>query len=417
MSWFRIICGLVCLALSLVFLVANTAILGRFGWRSGTDEFESIVNTAVAGSVPLALAMMPFFLMVTWTPGHFAQVRGKAKWRRGRPNPMVLVGFALYMVFVSFNFMGAIGSIALQKHEYVDKREGSIDDTKRMRESRARKVAELSRIKADRPAAAIAADIDGARIHRFWVATSECTDATSKSHSKFCGSVAGWKQELGSASAAERLRQEIDELDRRLGAPSAHIASADPQSETLAKYATLLFQQKITPDIVRTFQPLIWFALLELSCMFMFYMSLKFFRLNHADLRDDAIQVVPVTRQLPPRPATLHATTVITPAPGGPSEPQTGVSGSLSGEDAELQAAVYARFWADCTRRMPAGREQATAVYAAYRNYCAQPHNAVLPYAFGDFERRATGHVERTSTIGGCTFWMGFTLSEQMGMV
>lgn len=421
---FRKLCGAMCLLLAAVFLIANILILARYGWRAGADEYESTINAGVAGSVPIALALMPFFLAATWRPGHWGlSRRGKKRWRIGRPNGMVVVGFALYLVFIAFNFMGAIGSIALQKTEYVDKREGVIDDAKRWREVRARKAAELSALDAARPVSTVQADIEGAKVHRFWRSTDGCKEGQglSRTQSKFCGSVFGWRAELGRSEAAEKLRGEIEELDRKLSSPAAHIASADPQGETLARYASLMLARPVTAGEVRIVQPLVWFALLELSCMFMVYMGLTFFRFRHADLRDPVPEfVMPPTHRLasprpyvPPPPAARPAND--TGANGGAIPGEIIVHATLTPEDAELQAATYERFWADCMRRVPAGSVASTAAYSAYRSYCHRPENRSEPFGFGEFVRRAAPYVEHVSTIGGVTFFAGLVLAEPMG--
>ena len=421
MPLFRIFCGGLCMLLALIFLVANTALLGRYGFRSGADEFESIFNMVVAGSVPTALAMMPFFLALTWRPGRFvdriARFSGKPKrkWQRGRPNGMVLIGILLYGVFIAFNFMGAIGSIAHQRSEFVDRREGSKSDAERWREARQRKMAELAQLKASRVAryknerasSTVKADLDGARVHAFWSQTKGCEDGKglSKGHSRFCGAVFGWRGELGAAELIEKLQAEVDELDRKLETPGARIASTDPQGEVLAAYTNFLTRSDSwTAAHVRVVQPLIWFSLLELSCMFLFAMSLLFFRVSPASMRIDE-----------PAPALLLPVPPPTPPEPAQERPMAAILGALRGEDPELQAAVYARFWADCTRPMPGHKETATAVYAAYRAYCARPENNVVPYAFAEFARRA-GEMP-TSTIGSTTWLVGILLSEPMGAV
>jgi hypothetical protein len=411
MNAFRYALGGVCGLLSAIFLVANTLILARYGVRSGTDEFESIINAAVAGSVPLALAMMPFFIATTWRAGHHVRVKRwfrdewRMKWRRGRPNPIVLVGFVLYFVFVMFNFMGAVGSIALQKTEYVDRREGNIDEAKRMREARARKADELARISVDRPPTAVAADLDGAKIHRFWQATNGCTDARTRGHSKFCGSVAGWKRELGLAEQAEKLRAELDELDRQLSSEKAHTTSADPQSETLAKYASLMMAREVSPATVRLAVPLVWFTLLECACMFFLWLTLTFFRLGHAQLIDTPASAaaghIPAPSYSSPQP--LLTAEVI---PVAPVEP---------GVDRELQEAAFRRFWAESTRPMRGHRSTALDMHAAYRAFAARA--GAEPYGLADFTARAHGHVDGSIQIGGVTWLMGRVMAEQMGAV
>lgn len=414
---FRIFCGGLCLLLALIFLVANTAILGRYGYKSGLDQFEAIIHMLVAGSVPMALALMPFFLAATWRPGYWVEKprlfrRGtRQKWVRGRPNPMVVVGFLLYGVFIAFNFMGAIGSIAHQKSQVVDDREGHKSDATRWKEARKRKVEELdqlvrtrnTRFKQNRPSSAIQAEIDGAKVHAFWSQTSGCEagKATQKQHARYCGSVAGWKQELSLAEQIERLQQDVDDLDRKLASPEARIASADPQGEVIAGYLNFLSKDAAwKPEHVRYAQPLVWFALLELSCMFLFAMALRFFRVSHVELRDESPRREPMPISLP--------------APVLIAEPSA-ISGTLGTASPELQAAVYQRFWSDCTRRMEGAKESVTSLYAAYRAYCARPDNAVAPFAFPEFVARA-GELP-TSTVAGTTFVVGVVIAEPMGSV
>jgi hypothetical protein len=418
MRVFRVLLGSIFMLLALIFLVANTAILGRYGWKSGTDEFEATVNMIVAGSVPLALALMPFALMVSWIKGRYVEHRGKTRWKRGRPSGMVLVGFALYGVFVAFNFMGAIGSIALQKTEFVDRREGTIDEIGRLRETRARKVAELEKLSGAvaRPSAAVQADLAGAKIHRFWSQTSECSEARSRGHSRFCGQVAGWKREASNAEQAEHLRGEIDAIDKRLNAPGAKIASADPQSETLAYYVGEMTGRSVSAKQVRMAQPLVWFLLLELACMVMLAIGCKFFRISHDVFADFHEPALPPGRQLPPAGKAHKLQAATLPSDGRWVAPEAIViTGAV--EDPELQAAVYSRFWSDCTRRLPASQVAATAAYGAYRAYAGRPENNVIPYPFAEFVRRCGDHVAHQSTIGGTLFFSGVALAEPMGGV
>ena len=388
-----------------MFLVANTIILARYGLKSGTDDTEQLVNAAVAGSVPIALAMMPFFIMATWTPGAWRELRGRRRWRRGRPNPVVLVGFLLYAVFITFNFMGAVGALATQKTASVDRREGAMDDARRMREARTRKAEELARLRTDRPTATVEADIQGAQIHRFWSATGACREATSKAHSRFCSSVASWKAELGTSREAERLRAEIDDLDRRLSAPAAATTSADPESETIATYASLVMRRPVGPHQVRLVKPLVWFTMLEATSMFFLWLTLTFFRVGAHQLHLDA-EPIPIGRRIPAHMPTASALM---------SEP-VALPGALQieGEDADLQAAVLERFWADCTRPQPSSRVPLTELQVVYRAYCER--RRVLPYRTDEFTRRAGDHWgSAIATTGPVTWVMGIVLAEPMG--
>lgn len=417
MSGFRIACGAVCGIAATGFLMANTIILGRYGYRVGEDDSERIINAGVAGLVPVVLALMPFIVAITWKPGRWIE-RGHgrpAKWKRGRPSPIALIGFLLWGVFVFFNFMGAIGSIAYQRNEFSDKREGAIDDSKRQREARERATAELAKLKTDRPAATVRADLDATRLHKFWKTTNECAEneVTNKQQRNFCAEIGKLKGEFAQAERAEKLRDEIAELDRNLSSPNAKIASADPQSETLAAYANVLMRSKsVTAQNVRVFQPLVWFSLLELSCMFLGYTTLKFFRFSHTDLFDDEpAHVVPVSRHLPPPPPPKP--------PREPSEvrallnalePATlrTVDGKVGGEDPVMQRAVFDAFWAECVRHNAIGKTMEQEVFLHYRAYSSQRSTA--PYDLQTFQRQMP--QIQTTKIGQITYYIGLVLCD-----
>lgn len=419
MSAFRIVCGSATGLAAAGFLAANTVILSRYGWRVGEDETEKLINAIVAGQVPVVLALMPFILAITWRPGHWRDTRnGRPKWVRGRPSPIAILGLLLWSVFVVFNFMGAIGSIASQKHDYVDRREGIKDDAKRWKEARTDKAKQLAQIKEDRPPDKIQAEIDSMKLHRFWRATDGCreNEVKSRDHQKFCRDFKLQSGAISTATLSTKLRADIEDLDRRLESREAHIGSADPQSDTLASYASMLSGRSVDAAMVRTVQPLVWFLLLELSCMFLLYAALKFFGMQHTDLYDHA-EPAPVHQRSLPRPRSVAGMMRASDAAEAVETIPLVSSGTIAVSDPALQRAIYDRFWAECIRPLPGGKETLLNIYATYRAYCSRPSNRSEPYPYNDFARLLPERFRDGSEVNGVLWVLGLVLADPMEAV
>jgi hypothetical protein len=411
---FRHVVGWMYALIAIIFLSVNSYVLGSFGYKFAHDQIAKYGFALVAGSVPWAMA--PHLHVMAAKTRMLRMMTGKPTiWRRVTTLWRSFIGMIpfiiIYVLFVGYNVLGGTGATAFQRQELNDERKHAADDNTRTEQRRKALQDQLNGIPKHRPKDAIQPLLEATKLHRFWIRTNECTDVTAKQSRDFCAEVLGLRAEMANADKADKLLTELKGLDDKLSDSKAPTTAEDPQIAFLADFTGAKPRDVFFVLLLST--PLI----LEVGALLFGKQALEL--LNVHLVMEPAETVIPPTHHLPPprspRPTRLQATSIITPSPDG--APPAAIHGSLAGEDHELQVAVYERFWADCTRRMPGGKEPVTAVYAAYRGYCAAPQNGVMPLPFADFARRAGDHVERTSTIGTTTWLCGFVMSEPMGVL
>lgn len=399
---FRVICAVVCAVIAFVFLSINTLMLGRFGFKQGADEIEQWAQAIIAGTIPWALALLPFILLSTWVPGHWhTDRRGRTKWRRGRPGLATVGACALYAVLVGVNFVGGIGVMATARQHVAGKAHDAAGEEVRLNESRGRLSKELDGIGKHRPADEVAALISRQQQHQFWRATGNCKDQlSSRAHTRYCAEYDVLQAELARARKGTEIRQQLTLVDAQLANPiRTEMIAADAQNIVLARNLGMDVQR------VRDLLPLMWPVLLELGSMLMAYFSLKLFRISHRSLVDVPVShYTPPARQLTAEPSQIRRVLEVLP------NPPTGTRGSLDGEDPVRQRAAYDAFWSLRMRRTESGQVAEGVIYEHYQTFCAQ--RSVAPFDLPTFRKYSSERVPHTTMIGGVTWWCNVAVSD-----
>jgi hypothetical protein len=395
---FRVVCASVCAIIAVVFLSINTVLLARFGYKLGTDEIEQWSQAIIAGTIPWALALLPFILLSTWVPGHYHQNRrGRTRWRRGRPSFATVSACVLYVVLVAVNFIGGVGVMATARQHVAGKAHDAASEETRLNDARARLNKELDGIGKHRPADEVAALLSRQQQHAFWRATSQCSqDAVStRAHTRYCADYDLLKAELARAKQGTEVRQQLTALDQQLSSPiRAQIVADDAQTQVLAR------NLRISEQSVRDVLPLMWPLLLELGSLLMAYFALKLFRIDHSTLVDppSASSYVPVARQLAAEAIPLRAETV-----------SVGTRSSLTGDDPVSQRATFDAFWGTRLRWVDHGQVPESQIYSHYQTFCAQRQSS--PLDIGTFRRLSAERSVQTIDLGGSVWWCGVALS------
>ena len=110
---FRTVIGIACAMVAVAFLAINSGILARGAAKWGFDAWEKLSYGIVAATVPWVIAIMPFLIVYSWRPGR----------RFGRPSIATLVGCCIWLAFVTYNLVGAAGSVAAVRDEVLSYRE------------------------------------------------------------------------------------------------------------------------------------------------------------------------------------------------------------------------------------------------------------------------------------------------------
>jgi hypothetical protein len=110
-----------------------------------------------------------------------------------------------------------------------------IDD---LREQLKTTQAEQSALLGQRASAAVQADIEAAKQHKRWDSTKGCTDATLPDSREFCKEFHALGAELATAQKAERLSDQVVELQRQLS--TATVKRETAPAETVDGKATVI---------------------------------------------------------------------------------------------------------------------------------------------------------------------------------
>jgi hypothetical protein len=383
--------------IAVIFLLANSLILGAYGYKWGHTEWSKWVFAIVAGAVPFAL----------WPHLHVIQAKRRMfghSWLRGTLSliPLLLI----YLIFVGYNVLGGTGATAFSRAHEADERAAVIDETGRLRQQRAALQAQYAGIPAHRPASGVEPLLDATKLHFFWSRTNECTDNVSnRQRRNFCGEVGQLKAELANARQADKLLAEIRLIDARLSEGKRHVSSEDPHTAFLGSLTGLSRDQILIIILLST--PLI----LEIGALYWGKQALELFGI-HVIIRDVHFE------QPPPRLLAAPSSVIPLSAAEEPADEMAGgVDYALPQEDADLQRAAFDAFWPECTRAVPGAKTAATAVYSAYRHYCGRRDVNVLPLAYAEFKRLSAERVQHVTRTSDVEWWSGFVLVEPMGRV
>lgn len=391
--------------IAVIFLTVNSYVLGAFGWKFAHDPVAKYGFALVAGAVPWALAphlhVMAAKNRMLRAMNHGGRWRWLAALRRSWRSLVGMIPFVvIYVLFVSYNVLGGTGATAFQRQELSDERKHAASSVARTEARRKALQAQLDGIPKHRPRDAVTPLLEATKLHRFWDRTQECTDVTAKASRNFCADVLSLKAELANGERADKVLAELKQLDEKLSENHGPTTAEDPQVAFLSNMTGMAPEHILFVLLLAT--PLI----LEAGALYWGKQALELLNV-HLEMQPHHSMVQ--TYALAGQPIPL------TPAALPSAATATAIDGHLSGEDAELQAAVYERFWADCCRPMAGGMLAATTAYGAYRSYCGRRENNVIPLSFSEFLKRASARVSNTSTVAGVVHLCGYVLAEPMG--
>lgn len=382
---------------ALIFLVANSVILGMFGYKFGHGEWGKILFAVVAGSVPWALA--PHLHVMAAKRRTF----GKRQWFRGAMGTIPFI--VIYILFVAYNVLGGTGATAFARTEAADERHHVIGETKRLEDQRTALKSQLDAITKHRPKDAVEAFLNKTKLHPFWRATDECrSEITNKSRRNYCAEVDTLIAEKASAVKAESLLTQIAGIDAKLGDSKRSVSQSDPQVEFLRGMTGLSDQQIMMILLLAT--PLI----LEAGALYWGKQALELLGVHiHIEQADP---IIPPQRRLasPDRMRMAMTAAGVEPIQLLPDEQR----GKLPEADPAYQRAIFERFWAELTRPLPNGRESAVAVYQTYRAFCDAPANRCPTLDFSSFARMSGERGILTIETAGVVWWLGFLVTDPM---
>jgi len=190
----RVVASVLGLMLATGFVVGSGTINFSFLSRQAESAWEGYVLGAVALGVTGYNALGPMF--VSWA------------WENGRRGFVAPAGAVMWLVFVGFSLMCAVGFTASNRGAATGSRDAqaarlasAADNLKKTE----RELAELKR--PARPAAVVEEALGEIRQDRRWVSTKGCTEATVEASFDYCRGYFQVRQEHQSAVAYARLEQ------------------------------------------------------------------------------------------------------------------------------------------------------------------------------------------------------------------
>lgn len=218
----RVVATLLGVVASLVMLGVSGSMNYLFMSGLGKSALEGQVLGAASAAADGLKALLPFFIWWAW------------QYKRRIP---AILGSGVWLFFVGFSLLSAIGFSATNRGAVTDTREGMAATFETVQADLQRAEARLAALPAHRPAQVVQQTIEGLKQNRRWTSTSGCTDATASASRSFCEGFFQAKGELAAAVEGERLRRQIEGLKRevqRLRKAGAG-QDTDPQVSLLSK--------------------------------------------------------------------------------------------------------------------------------------------------------------------------------------
>jgi hypothetical protein len=412
LSIFRKVLGVVLLMLALLFLVLNMIVLGHFGWGLGQNDIEKWVQMIAAGALPVMITAIHPTYVLTWRPGHWYRThKGKAEWRRGRPNWFLLSTLTvLACVALTINFVGGIGVMSTARKAVALKAVGAEDEERRLKESRQRLEDERKAIPAHRALAAVESEIRANRLHPFWKTTKECTEVLNRNHRNYCRDYERSTGELENARQAGKLNQDISNLDGLLSNSFSRVEqqAGSGQMEALGKLSGM------KADDLQVRLSLLFPILLELMTLVPMVAALYAFRVDHRALQD-----------VPDGGFTSRPLPVALPPPADPEPPRPlrvidaprQEAGDVprfmrvSGSDVIAERAVFDEFWAKRVRHQTGAQTFESDLYRHYQALCAQRSVGYLDV--DTFRRLAKSLVRGMIEMNGVVIYQHVVVCEE----
>jgi len=218
----RVIATMLGVLASLVMLGVSGSMNFLFMSSLGKTALEGQVLGAASAAADGLKALLPFFMW--WA------------WDQKRRVPAV-AGLSVWLFFVGFSLLSAIGFAATNRGAVTDTREGLAATYATVEADVERARARLGALPAHRPAQVVKQAIEALKQNRRWTSTRRCKDATANASRAFCEGFFKVRAELAAAIEGERLRAQMAGLEREAGRLRAAGAGrdADPQVSILSR--------------------------------------------------------------------------------------------------------------------------------------------------------------------------------------
>jgi hypothetical protein len=354
---FRNIIGIFCAVAGVVFLAINSGILARGAAKWGFDTWEKLSYGAVAATVPWVIAIMPFLIAFSWKPGR----------RFGRPSFASLVGCAIWLAFVSYNIVGAAGSVAAVRDEVTTTRAFAAGNQQAELGLRKRLTDELDGLAKHRPAAAVTPILAAEKAKQAWDKTEKCTDIRSSKDTKFCAQITALESEIAVAKRAAEIKAQLASVVAHISGQAPASEKVDPQARIIASFTG--WEERWISERLPIATPVI----LELGSMTLLYFSFVLLGLSH----HGALQL-PVLRRS--------------------TRPSTGSPASLT-----RQRELCEWFFRECTRPAADGALPEGKWYEHYQEVCKQSGDVALPPA--SFRRLAEQFIPAIREVDGVVYY------------
>lgn len=211
------------LGASALLLTASGVMNWRYGCSLGKSPMDCQIYGAAAAAADVFMAISPFFF--------FAALKNREIVR-------TLCALIVWVICTGFAFTSAIGHASVNRLDTAGKRTVAADAYKDLRADKKRNEQQLGWLPAHRAADTVKADLQGVKAHRFWIASTECTEATGKSIREFCGNYHKLAAELANATKADDYNKKIEEiggkLEKATTAETSVESEADPGAQTIS---------------------------------------------------------------------------------------------------------------------------------------------------------------------------------------
>ncbi|MEO1555865.1 MAG: hypothetical protein AAFS01_05505 [Pseudomonadota bacterium] len=207
---------------SLVMLAVSGSMNFLFMSGLGKTDTESLVLGAASASADGLKALLPFFIWWGW---------------QEKRRLLALAGSGVWLFFVGFSLLSAVGFSASNRGAITDTREGLAATFETAQRDLTAAERELAGLPEHRPAPVVQNAIEGLKQNRRWTSTRGCTDATATASRRFCEQYFAVRQELASAVEGQRLKSRVEGLKREVARlrDAGAGQDVDPQVSILSK--------------------------------------------------------------------------------------------------------------------------------------------------------------------------------------
>jgi hypothetical protein len=289
-----------------VLLAVSAAINWQFGYNLGQTEMDKQIYGAASAAADCFKALVPFFF--------FAAVRNRM-WAQAAASAVV------WVVVTTYSLASAVGHTAQIRDFNSGLRTVASVNYSALRADLKAAQDQLNWIPQHRPSASVLADIDSAKLNKFWGWTDACAKPVDDSGRKFCQKYQALQSERGSADQATKLVASIKEINAKLAQASgvSAMSDADPQAAVLAKLVSIVAPGTKVED-VQTALIIMVAVLLEIGSGFGMFVAFASWRIH-----DRPAPRLPMSAAVPlPVSATAAPAPILAPAAAVTSKPRLG---------------------------------------------------------------------------------------------